>query len=124
LLLVVSLGLSLVATVTWANAADISGNWAFTIERATGPVNATCIFKEAGEKVSGTYSGRFGEYQVIGSVKGDLVVFRWEIPTDGGKRPPTVTFEGKLVSPAKMTGTVEVPYCPEGQKCKWTATKK
>jgi hypothetical protein len=23
-----------------------------------------------------------------------------------------------------MTGSVEIPYCPEGQRCKWTATKK
>ena|SRR6266498_488818 len=122
LLLVVSLGLLLVTAR--AKAADLSGTWTFTIERATGPVNETFVFKQAGEKLSGAYSGPWGEHKVIGTVKGDLVVFNWEIAPGGGKRPPTVTFDGKLESPAKMTGTVEVPYCAEGQKCKWTATKR
>lgn len=123
-LIVVLLGLSILTASAWA-ATDISGTWAFTIERATGPVDATGVFKQAGEKLSGTYAGQFGRYDVIGTVKGNKVVFTWEIPADSsGKRPPTVTFNGTVESPTKMTGTVEVPYCPEGQSCKWTATKK
>jgi len=126
-LLIALLGLSLVTAGAWGFVTDISGTWAFTIERATGPVHdETFVFKQASEKLTGTYSGMwFREQNVIGSVKGDQVVFSWDITTDGGgKRPPTVTFVGKLESPSKMTGTVEVPYCVEGQNCKWTATKK
>ena len=36
---------------------------------------------------------------------------------------PIVTFNGTIESPTRMTGTVEVPYCPEGQRCTWTATR-
>jgi hypothetical protein len=127
MLIVVLLGLSLVTASAWANATDISGTWGITIERTAeqgGTFNATFVFKQAGEQLSGTYSGKFGEHKVIGTVKGDKVVFSWEQkpPTDGGKRPRPVTFDGKLESPTKMTGTV-VAFC-QSEKCKWTATKK
>jgi hypothetical protein len=126
LLIVVLLGLSLVTAGSWAaNATDISGTWAVTIERASGPVNDKFVFKQEGEKLSGVYSGSFREHKFNGTVKGNKVVFTWEKPpADGGKLPPTVTFEGTIESPTKMTGTVEIPFCKEGQKCKWTATKQ
>jgi hypothetical protein len=121
--MVALLGLAL-AAATASAATDVSGTWAFTIERSTGPVNATAVFKQAGEKLTGTYSGLFGEHKFDGTLKGDKAVFTWEnTPDANGKRPPIVTFNGILESPTRMTGTVEVPYCPEGQQCKWTATK-
>jgi len=111
-----------------ACASDISGTWVFTVERTDGPVNNEMfIFKQSGGKLTGTYSGYwFREKNVMGTVKDDEVIFNWDLSADsqGGKRPPTVTFVGKLESSSKMSGTVEVPYCPEGQKCNWTATKK
>jgi hypothetical protein len=127
MLIVVLLGLSLLTASAWANATDISGTWGITIERTAeqgGTFNATFVFKQAGEQLSGTYSGKFGEHKVIGTVKGDKVVFSWEQKptTDGGKRPRPVTFDGTLESPTKMTGTV-IAFCGE-QKCEWTATKK
>jgi hypothetical protein len=128
LLIIVLTGLSLVAAGAGAVATDISGKWEITIERTAeqgGTFNATLVFKETGEKLSGSYSGRFGEHKVIGVVKGDKAVFSWENKptTDGGKPPCPVTFNGAIESPTKMTGAVEC-FCGEGQKCKWTATKK
>ena len=123
-LIVVVLGLSMVTASAWT-ATDISGTWAFTIERVNGPVTATAVFKQDGEKLTGTYSGLFGEHKFVGTLKGDKAAFTWEnIPDPNGKRPPTVTFNGTLESPIRMTGTVEVPYCPEGQTCKWVANRK
>jgi hypothetical protein len=125
LLIVVLLGLSLVTSGAVAGATNISGTWECAIERASGPVHDTLVFKQVGEKLSGVYSGSRGEHKFNGTVKGNKAVFTWESPpADGGKLPPTVTFDGTLESPTKMTGTVEVPFCKEGQKCKWTATKK
>jgi hypothetical protein len=131
LLIVVLLGLSLVTAGASTNAIDISGMWGITIERTEeqgGTFNATLVFKQEGEKLSGNYSGRFGEHKFIGTVKENKVVFSWEgekNPTEpeGGKLPPTIIFNGTLESPTKMTGTM-VPFCGERQKCKWTATKK
>jgi hypothetical protein len=128
LLIVVLLGLSLVTSGAWADGADISGTWEITIERTAeqgGTFNAAIVFKQTGEKLSGVYSGRFGEHKVVGRVEGGKAVFSWEIePTaDGGKPPCPVTFNGALESPTKMTGAVEC-FCGEGQRCKWTGTKK
>jgi hypothetical protein len=121
------LGVFLINTGGWKNATDITGTWEITVERSaeySGNFTSTLVFKQAGDQLSGTYSGKFGEYKVIGTVEGDKVVFSWEQkpPTDGGKRPRPVTFDGKLESPTKMTGTV-VAFC-QSEKCKWTATKK
>jgi hypothetical protein len=125
LLVVILLGLLLVTDGAGAGATNISGTWECTIERASGAVHDTLVFKQTGEKLSGVYSGVFHEHKFNGTLKGNRLEFTWENPpADGGKRPPTVTFEGTLQSPTKMTGTVEVPFCAEGQKCKWTATKK
>jgi hypothetical protein len=126
LLIVVLLGGLLITTSGWKNAADITGTWKITVERSaeySGNFTSTLVFKQAGAKLSGTYSGKFGEHKFSGAVKGDKVEFTWEKPpTDGPKQPPTVTFNGTLESPTKMTGTV-VAFCRE-EKCKWTATKK
>jgi hypothetical protein len=128
LLIIFLLGLSLGTADAWPNFADISGTWEITIERTAeqgGTFNATLVFKQAGEKLSGSYSGRFGEHKIIGAVKGDKAVFSWENKptTDGGKSPCLVAFNGVVESPTKMAGAVEC-FCGEGQKCKWTATKK
>ncbi len=139
------IGLSLVTAGAWA-ASDISGTWEITIERASGPVNDTFVVKQEGEKLSGTYTGLFGEYKVVGTLKGNKAVFGWEphpppeddgtklpppvileqaSPDDGGgKRLPTViTFHGTLESPTEMIGTVGAPFGSDGQTCKWTAIK-
>jgi len=140
------IGLSLVAAGAWA-ATDISGMWEITIERASGPVNDTFVVIQEGEKLSGTYSGLFGDYKVVGTVKDDKAVFGWQPhpppeddgsklpppvileqanPDDGGRKrlPTVITFHGTLQSPTKMTGTVGAPFSSEGQTCKWTAIKK
>ncbi len=124
-LIIVLLGLSLVTTNAWTKAINISGTWECTIERESGPVKDTLVFTQRGEKLSGNYNGSRGKHKFNGTVKGNKVVFSWEKPPDAGpKPPPTVTFNGTIESPTKMTGTVEIPFCKEGQKCKWTAIKK
>jgi hypothetical protein len=127
LLIVVLLGLLLVTAGSWAaNATDISGKWGITIERTAeqgGTINDTLVFKQEGEKLSGTHSGSRGEHKFSGTVKGNKVEFTWEKPpADGPKAPPTITFDGTLESPTKITGTV-VAFCGR-EKCKWTATRK
>jgi hypothetical protein len=127
LLLLFLLGLSLVTAGSGAaRATDISGTWGITVERTAehgGTFNDTLVFKQEGEKLSGTHSGSRGEHKFSGTVKGNKVEFTWDNPpTVGPKQPITVTFMGTLESPTKMTGTV-VAFCRE-EKCKWTATRK
>ncbi len=117
------LGLSL--GIGGAGATDISGTWALVYMGSDGnPVNLKFVFKQAGEKLTGVFPGigPMGEQKVTGTVKGNKVMFGWEHKGSGNKPPLTVTFDGTIESPTKMTGTVGSPFCGEG--CKWTATKK
>jgi hypothetical protein len=120
LLIVLLLGLAL--RTTGAGATDISGTWTLAFTPVDKPINTTFVFKQQGEKLSGTYSGPFGEHQVSGTVKGDKVVFGFEVTIPGSKGSATATFTGTIESPTKMTGTVGNPFCGN-EGCKWTATK-
>src|SRR5262245_28954128 len=87
------------------------------------PLKMTFVFKQEGEKLSGNFSG-FGPIpaaQVTGAVKGNNVVFGWEMAGNRGTTQ-TVAFKGTIESSTKMTGTVGSPFCGSG--CEWTATKK
>jgi len=128
LLIIVLLGLSLAPVGAGAGATNISGTWACSIDRPEakgGPINVTFVFKQDGEKLTGTFSG-FGpirEEKVTGTVEGDKVTFGWElkVPPEQKKSSLQVAFTGAIESPTKMTGDVGRPYC---DGCKWTATKK
>jgi hypothetical protein len=103
-----------------SGAGDISGTWNFSVDLDNGGHgDPTFVFKQEGEKLTGTYNGPLGEYKVTGTVTGAKAVFGFEFTQDGvtGK----ATYTGTVESPTKMTGTVEFTG---GGRGKWTATKK
>jgi hypothetical protein len=103
-----------------AAAVDISGTWIFSVDLEDGGHgDPTFVFKQEGEKITGTYSGPLGEQKVAGSVKGDKAVFGFEISRDG--ETIKATYTGTIESPAKMTGTVAFNDVALG---KWTGTRK
>src|SRR5262245_12909338 len=130
LLIIFLLGLSLAPGVAGSAAADISGTWKGAIDRpgnSNGPLDITFIIKQESEKLTGTYryGNRKGEPQKItGTVKGNKVTFSYEDkpPSEIKKPGLTVTFNGTLESPTKITGVIGTPYC-DGE-CKWTVTKQ
>jgi hypothetical protein len=121
LLIVFLLGLLLVPAGSWAGAADISGTWAFSVSLDGGPQNfpMTFVFKQAGEKLTGSQTSGSGEPNVTGTVKGNKVEFSVEGKNRSGESYKN-TFTGAIESPTKMTGACEFP---KGTG-KWTATKK
>ena len=106
------LALLLFAAVGWA--ADITGNWQFTVETAAGSGSPSFTLKQDGEKLSGTYTGLFGQLPVKGSVRDSKVVI--ELETTQGK----VVYIGTVESDAAMKGTVKLADM-EGT---WTGRKK
>src|SRR5262245_49421975 len=128
LLIVVLLGLSLGSPSGWAGATDISGMWACDIHRGgeTKPLTLTFVLKQAAEKLTGTYYARTrDEEKVTATANGNNVVFSYESKPPAAIKKPglTVTFNGTIVSPSKITGVIGTPFCGEAE-CKWTATKK
>jgi len=121
LLIVVLLGLWLVPAGTGASATNISGTWAFSISLDGGPQDfpMTFVFKQEGEKLTGTQPGASGEPKVTGTVKGNKVAFNVEGKNKSGDAYKNA-YTGTIESPTKMTGAVEFAKGPG----KWTATKK
>jgi hypothetical protein len=86
-----------------------------------GPQNfpVTFVFKQQGDKLTGSQTGGPGEPKVAGLVKGNKVEFSAEGKSRSGEVFKN-TFTGVIESPNKMSGACEFP---KGAG-KWTATKK
>jgi len=102
-----------------ALAADISGKWTFTVETDAGGGSPTFVFKQAGEKLTGTYSGTFGSAELAGTVKGEEVVFSFEVAV--GDQKGTITYKGKIDGDGKTHGSVELAGLGSGT---WTGVKQ
>jgi hypothetical protein len=117
--------ISLIAALTvftghTSAAVDISGTWIFSVDLENGGHgDPTFVFKQEGEKLTGTYNGPLGEYKVAGTLMGAKAVFGFDFTVDG--QTGKAAYTGNLESPTKMTGAVEFSNGPRG---KWTATKK
>jgi hypothetical protein len=122
LLVVFSLGFGLTLVGTEAGAVNLTGTWGLQYMGKEAPIKMTFVFKQEGEKLSGTFSGvgPTPPCPVTGAVKGNKVVFGWEMKGNRGTTF-TVAFKGTIESATKMTGTVGPPFCKD---CNWTATKK
>ena len=121
LLIIFVLGLALATAGVRASATDISGTWAVSVNLEGGPQNVpqTFVFKQVGEKLSGTQTGAASEPKVTGTVKGQKVVFYVEGKNRSGEAYKN-TYSGTIESSTKMAGTCEFPKGPGT----WTATKK
>ena len=117
LLSIFLLGLALGTIAVGASATAISGTWAFSVNLTGGPQNVpmTFVFKQEGEKLTGTQ----GEGKVTGTVKGNKVAFSVEGKNRSGE-PYKNTYTGTIESATKMAGACEFP---KGTGT-WTATKK
>jgi hypothetical protein len=105
---------------TAALAADISGKWVFTVQTDAGGGSPTFVFKQAGEKLTGTYTGQFGTADVTGTVKGDEIQFSIDI--DAGGQKATIVYKGKIQSDGKKAaGSVELAGFGSGT---WTGEKQ
>jgi hypothetical protein len=109
--------LCLISLAAWA--ADISGKWTFNVETPAGSGTPEFVFKQAGEKLTGTYTGTFGTAELTGTVKGDAIEFSFE--TTLGDQKGKVTYKGTIDAAGKMKGDVD--YAGLGQGT-WTGTKQ
>jgi hypothetical protein len=80
--------------------ANIEGKWYMSVVTPQGTGNPVFTFKQDGNKITGTYAGRFGEADVIGNIKGSDFTVQY---TMDGK---TTVYAGK-VDGNKMSGTCD-----------------
>ena len=99
---------------------DISGAWQFSVDLDNGGHgDPSFAFKQDKEKLTGSYDGPLGKYNITGTVKDNKAVFGFEFTNEDQKHKATYT--GTIESATKMSGTLEITDGPTG---KWTATKK
>ena len=79
-----------------AFAADISGNWTGTSQMGDNPFTLTYVFKQDGEKLTGTVTGPQGDPMPLndGKVVGDKVTF--SIQVDMGGTPAKFSTKGVI----------------------------
>jgi hypothetical protein len=66
-----------------AQTTNVSGNWKLTFETQNGPASPSVVLKQEGEKLTGTYKGRFGESPLEGAVKGKDIKFTVKVNAQG-----------------------------------------
>ena len=83
------------ASANASDKVDVTGTWVFAVETDQGSGTPTFTFKQDGEKLTGTYKGAFGEAQLQGTVKGNVIDFSFKISGQG------------MVGVANYNGTVD-----------------
>jgi len=91
---------------------DVTGKWAFNVETSAGAGAPTFTFKQDGEKLTGHYTGTFGEADLTGTVKGADITFSFTVDAQGTSLKETYTgtvdkdtMKGKLVIEGFGEGT-------------------
>src|SRR5260370_25510785 len=67
-----------------ADTAKVAGEWNLKFESPNGTATPTAIIKQDGEKLTGTYKGRFGESPLTGTITGNAIKFTTDVSTPNG----------------------------------------
>jgi hypothetical protein len=87
---------------------DVAGKWTMTMEMQIGTATPALVFKQEADKITGTYTGRYGTYPFKGTIKGKEIQFSFTMDTDGGQT--TMSFTGEIATDAqtmKGGGSIE-----------------
>lgn len=98
-----------VAPAIITSAADnpsISGTWQIHNNIAGNESDRPCTFVQNGSDLTGTCPSDRGEVKLVGEIKDKKVTWSYKSEYQGS--PITVKYDGKLESPTKITGTVNV----------------
>jgi hypothetical protein len=101
-----------------AQATNVTGEWAFTVETDQGGGAPVITFKQDGEKLTGKYAGQLGNADLTGTVKGNAIHFTFTLDVQGQQAP--VTYDG-TVEKNTMKGKLDIGGMVNGT---FSATKK
>jgi hypothetical protein len=106
-----------------ALAADVTGTWKWSVERNGQTFETTLKLKQAGEKLTGTITGRQGSETEIeeGKVVGDTVSFK--VTREFGGNKVVQAYQGKL-SGDMIKGDIKFERNGETQTREWEAKRE
>jgi len=80
----------LVSAQVLAQAANITGEWAFNVTTDQGAGTPVITFKQEGEKLTGKYAGQLGNADLTGTLKGNAIHFTFTLDVQGQQAPVTI----------------------------------
>jgi hypothetical protein len=111
------LALSVFAGVVSAEPANVAGKWNVTLQLESITGHPVILLKQDGEKLTGTYEGRYGQSELKGSIKEKEIEFTVSIVAEGMQTQGV--FAGK-VDGDTMSGDVSYEGAGDGT---WSATR-
>ena len=115
--ILVFVALCLVAAAPVAEPAKVAGVWNVVLELETIKGHPVLTLKQDGEKITGTYEGRYGPSALEGVIKEKEIEFAVTFVAEGMR---TTGSFGGTVDGDTMGGTVEFEGAGEGT---WSATR-
>jgi len=99
---------------------SVAGKWNMTLEMSMGTGTPTLELKQDADKITGTYTGRYGTFPVEGSLKERAIVFNVTISAEGTS--VTMSFTGEVAADGQsMKGTASMAELGD---MTWTAKKE
>jgi hypothetical protein len=99
---------------------SVAGKWNMTLELSIGTATPTLDLKQDGEKITGTYTGRYGTSQLQGTLKGRVLEFAFQIDADG--QAATMSFRGEVAADAEsISGQATIEGLGDAT---WTARRQ
>lgn len=104
-----------------AKAIDISGKWAMVLQLSIGTSNPTLVLKQDGDKITGTYTGRYPEAKLTGKIGADRQL-QFTVALDAEGQSVTMYFTGEVAADGKtiVKGVCNVEGLGEGS---WEAKR-
>jgi hypothetical protein len=111
------LALSIFAAAVSAEPANVAGKWNVTLQLESITGHPVILLKQDGEKLTGTYEGRYGQSELKGSIKEKEIEFTVSIVAEGMQTQGV--FAG-TVNGETMSGNVSYEGAGDGT---WSATR-
>jgi hypothetical protein len=108
------------AAQTPAKPANVAGKWTITLQTESFTATPALELKQDGEKITGTYTGRYGAFPLEGKVKGNAIEFTFKMNAEG--TDVLMSYKGEVASDGQsMKGQAVLSEMGEAT---WTAKKE
>jgi len=98
---------------------SVTGTWTMALDMSMGQSKPTLVLKQEGEKITGTYTGRYGTTPLEGTIKDRTIEFSLTIDVSGEK--VEMAFAGEVAPDGQsMKGDADLAQAGDGT---WTAVR-
>ena len=101
---------------------NVTGKWTMAIDIQGTTATPALELVQDGEKLRGTYQGRYGKYDVTGTLKGKAIEFGFTMSAEGME--VKMAFAGEVAADfASMKGSANMAAAGGGEDVAWSAAR-